>query len=204
MTWPNIARIMRCGSNAAMEPAEPVLAESRVKRWRLPGPLTIFIVAVVLFVVGLVMRFAIPLYRHRVAVREVQRLTDSVQIKSGGPVWLRKYVGHQWMTVFDDVDMVAFNVGPATEADLAHLKHLTNLRVVFLSGADMTDAGMVNLEAVTSLKRLTLNSARITNAGLVHLKGMKNLEQLRLHDSKVTDAGIADLMRALPGVRVWH
>ena len=69
-------------------------------------------------------------------------------------------------------------LGGAEDEDLAHLKGLTGLRELWLSGTQITDAG------------------------LAHLKGLTGLRELGLSYTKVTDAGVNSLRKALPGVNI--
>ena len=76
------------------------------------------------------------------------------------------------------------DVTQVTDADLVHLKGLTNLELLSVGGTLLTDAG---------------GSAQVTDAGLVHLKGLTNLTNLILpYHTQVTDAGVAELKKALP------
>ncbi len=76
-----------------------------------------------------------------------------------------------------------------SDAGLAHLKDLRQVRFLFLDGTNVTDAGLANLEGLTSLRWLALSKTRVTDAGLVHLRGLVHLEVLQLNDTTVTDAG---------------
>jgi hypothetical protein len=42
----------------------------------------------------------------------------------------------------------------------------------------------------------------VTDAGLAHLKGLNGLRMLRLEGTKVTADGAADLMKALPELKI--
>jgi hypothetical protein len=90
------------------------------------------------------------------------------------------------------------------DAGLAHLKGLTNLRVLSLTETQVSDGGLAHLKGLTNLERLMLADTKVSDAGLVHLKGLKNLEKLYLFGSKVTDAGVADLKKALPTVHIGY
>jgi Leucine-rich repeat (LRR) protein len=52
-----------------------------------------------------------------------------------------------------------------------HLKELTQLQCQCVSdNTKMTDAGLVHLKALTQLKSLYLSGSQVTDAGLEHLK----------------------------------
>jgi len=73
---------------------------------------------------------------------------------------------------------------------------------VDLGSSRITDTGLVHLKGLTSLQTLNL-SGSITDSGLVHLKGLTNLQQLYLEDTQITDAGVADLQKALPNCKIY-
>ena len=105
-----------------------------------------------------------------------------------------------------------------TDVGLEHLKGLTNLRGLDLSGCNiagslqlpnlrgtgaagnartsrcvMTDAGLKHLEGMSRLHQLDLIGCDVTDAGLTHLTGLISLKSLCLDDTKITDAGITNL-----------
>jgi hypothetical protein len=90
-----------------------------------------------------------------------------------------------------------------TDAGLAHLERLTRLRYLNLNGARITDAGLVHLEPLKQIQVLNLRHTPITDAGLVHLKGMTQLESLRLEGTQVSNGGVARLKRALPNCDIF-
>ena len=92
-----------------------------------------------------------------------------------------------------EVVEVVFNFNDITDAGLVHLKGMTNLRSLRLSGPKITDAGLAHLKDLTNLQTLNLRSTQVTDAGLVHLKGLTNLRELDLNRTKVTDAGLVHL-----------
>ncbi len=80
-----------------------------------------------------------------------------------------------------------------TDAGLAHLKELTGLHSLNLSGTQFTDAGLVHLEGLTGLKVLNLGSTKFTDAGLVYFGRLTGLRTLILNCTKVTDARLQRL-----------
>ena len=71
-----------------------------------------------------------------------------------------------------------------------------------LNEAAISDADLEHLKSLTNVQSLTLSEIPITNAGLEHLKGLTNLQTLQLIGTQVTDAEVADLQNALPNVRI--
>ena len=66
----------------------------------------------------------------------------------------------------------------------------------------VTDADLVHLKGLTNLEELGLFDTQITDAGVEHLAGLTNLTSLNLLQTKITDAGIAELQKALPKCRI--
>jgi Leucine-rich repeat (LRR) protein len=56
---------------------------------------------------------------------------------------------------------------------------------------------MVHLKGMTKLGTLKLSGTKISNAGLRHLKGLTSLKYLDLKGTSVTDEGVNDLKQAL-------
>ena len=92
----------------------------------------------------------------------------------------------------------------ATDADLAHLKALTNLTFLGLSGCkQITDAGLAHLASLTNLTYLLFGCDQTTDAGLAHLKSLTNLTFLDLSVCKqITDAAINIFQRSLPNCEI--
>ena len=65
-----------------------------------------------------------------------------------------------------------------------------------------TDADLEHLKGLSELQHLNLTGTKVTDAGLEHLKGLTALRGLDLGLTQVTDAGVAQLKESLPNVRV--
>ena len=90
-----------------------------------------------------------------------------------------------------------------TDAGLAHLKGLENLKSLNLVWTKITDAGLAHLKGLSKLENLDLGATNLTDAGLVHLKGLTNLQELGLNRCNlITDAGLKSLKKALPGCEI--
>jgi Leucine-rich repeat (LRR) protein len=85
-----------------------------------------------------------------------------------------------------------------TDAQMAHLKDLTNLTRLHLENTKITDKGLEQIKGLTNLEYLNLYGDAVSDAGLVNLEGLKKLKNLYLWQTKVTDAGAAKLKAALP------
>ena len=80
-----------------------------------------------------------------------------------------------------------------TDAGLVHLKGLTRLKHLHLSGPQITDAGLEHVKGLTGLTTLVLSGTQITGSGLVHLKGLTNLTSLVLSGTQFYDAEFESL-----------
>lgn len=87
-----------------------------------------------------------------------------------------------------------------TDAGLAPLAGLTNLRRLHLEKTGVGDEGLKHLKDLKGLEYLNLYGTKVTDAGLEHLKGLTNLRKLYLWQSQVTEAGAAKLKESLPQV----
>jgi Leucine-rich repeat (LRR) protein len=89
-----------------------------------------------------------------------------------------------------------------TDDDLEHLKELTNLTHLNLTGTQVGDTGPVHLKKLANLRYLILEATRVGDAGLEHLKGLTKLGTLNLLNTKVTAQGVTDLQKALPDCKI--
>src|SRR5262249_25505521 len=85
-----------------------------------------------------------------------------------------------------------------TDTALSHVGKITGLESVYLLGTAewrVTDATMVHLKNLTKLKNLTLTGAAVTGDGLAHLETFTSLETLDLGNTPVTDVGLKHLQK---------
>ena len=102
------------------------------------------------------------------------------------------------------VGIVTLSKPNITDAQMAHLKGMTELKKLYLGGSKITDAGLENLKGLTKLEILGIGNTKVTDAGLVHLRGLYNLKLLSLSRTKVTDEGVKELQKALPNCIIGH
>ena len=121
---------------------------------------------------------------------QVDNSRGLLRAKLPGPKWLRELVGDEYFVSVHFVDLGNTQV---TDAQLEHLKGLSNLQALVLDRTQVTDAGLEHLKGLTNLQTLSLRNCRITGAGLEHLKGLTNLQSLNLRDTRITDAGLVHL-----------
>src|SRR5262249_26230838 len=86
------------------------------------------------------------------------------------------------------VDLIGCEI---TDADLAHLRDLPQLRELLLSDWQVTEAGLVHLKALPCLEQLTLWFDQVTDTGLTRLQGLPQLTVLTLVGTSVTDRDLA-------------
>lgn len=89
-----------------------------------------------------------------------------------------------------------------TDSGLSHLKGLTQLEILSLGGTQLTDDGVANLKRLIQLQELVLDGTEITDAGLSHLHGLTKLRSLHLGSTRITNDGIAKLQAALPNCKI--
>jgi hypothetical protein len=137
--------------------------------------------------------------QQKEAVEEIEKLGGLVaydyqqvyrSVGPSGPVWLRNWLGKD---LFATVVEVRFTSASGTDAELEHLKGMTQLQKLDLHGTQVTDAGLEHLEGMTKLQALWLHETKVSDAGLEYLKGMTQLQVLTLSGTKVTDAGLVHL-----------
>ncbi len=93
---------------------------------------------------------------------------------------------------------------PVTDAHLALLQPLDELREVTVHGLEITDAGLAALASLARLERLRLNYTRVTDAGIARQGSFSQLRELDLTGCfRVTDAGLKHLKR-LPKLRTLN
>jgi mono/diheme cytochrome c family protein len=89
-----------------------------------------------------------------------------------------------------------------TDAGLAAIAKLPNVRILHLEKTAVGDAGLAHLKGLSHLEYLNLYGTQVTDAGLSQLEGLKNLKNVYLWQSKVTDDGAGKLRTALPTAKV--
>jgi hypothetical protein len=81
-------------------------------------------------------------------------------------------------------------------ADLQMLAEVASLQSLSVE-VEATDADLAPLQKLTQLKKLSLGGNGFTGSGL---KGLANLKDLRLYGSAVTDAGLKEALSTLPAL----
>jgi HEAT repeat len=89
-----------------------------------------------------------------------------------------------------------------TDAGLSCLKEFPQLVELDLSDTKVTDAGLPYVAVLPNLQSLTLCWTAVTDEGLKQLKVMATLQHLNVLFTSVTRAGAADLVGAIPGLKI--
>ena len=93
------------------------------------------------------------------------------------------------------------------DAELAKFAPIADrLSEMNLGRSKVTDAGLASLAGMKNLKKLHLPNTAVTDAGIDSLLALTNLEYLNLFNTKLTDAGLAKLEK-LPNLKrlfVWQ
>ncbi|TDU73212.1 leucine rich repeat (LRR) protein [Prosthecobacter fusiformis] len=89
-----------------------------------------------------------------------------------------------------------------TDAGLAAIGQMKNLKELHLENTGITDAGLDHLKGLASLEYLNLYNTKVTDAGAQKLAGLTKLKALYLWQTGVTKAGVAQLKGKLPGAQI--
>jgi hypothetical protein len=124
--------------------------------------------------------------------RQVKRLIEAIrtQLDATARAAIKK-LGGRIMEGDGENVRVALDKSRAHAPDVARVKGLRHLTILWLAGTPVTDAGVAHLRGLKSLTGLDLSNTQVTDAGLAHLGGLKSLTGLGLSNTKVTDAGLA-------------
>ena len=128
--------------------------ESRRFSIRLPRPLWVGAVALVLIVVAFGISFGVPIYRQQAARREIGRLGGRLEEKYHGPQWLRRLLGYDRTRVFDVINVVRLGGTDFGDGDMQFLIGLGSVEHVVLYDTKVTDSALVHLRTLGRLKRL--------------------------------------------------
>jgi Leucine-rich repeat (LRR) protein len=93
-----------------------------------------------------------------------------------------------------DLRILEFSDNPKIDdASLAHLAHLSRLRILYLYRTHVTGAGLSQLIGCRNLWYLHLDRTPLDDRGLVQISRLTNLRSLYLNNTKITDNGLTPL-----------
>ncbi|MEM1294893.1 MAG: c-type cytochrome domain-containing protein [Verrucomicrobiota bacterium] len=102
--------------------------------------------------------------------------------------------------IADQIAAVDIARTKVSDAGLATIGRMTNLRQLKVEKTNVSDAGLKHLSGLTSLEYLNLYGTQVTDAGLAHLTSLAKLTRLYLWQSKATSEGADKLKKNLPDV----
>jgi internalin A len=92
-------------------------------------------------------------------------------------------------------ELYIWDARAVTDAGVAHLKGLKNLKIIHINGSRITDESLALLSSLPSMEEMSLQQNHFSDDGLARLKGKDRLTKLHigLGGLRVTDAGVAHL-----------
>lgn len=91
-----------------------------------------------------------------------------------------------------------------TDRGVAFLAHLPNLTAISLDETAVGDRGAEILASMPRLEYVSLGSTRVTDAGLRHLEKLTNLKYLGLPRTGISPEAVASLKIQLPDCEIWQ
>ncbi len=202
-------RCPECGR--AFDPANRRTYRTRPRRqwW---SRVLLRVMVVMMLVVAIPAGFLYRRYRieHR-AMAALQTRGFRYRTAPYGPEWLTKWATQRGLPMVEVVvsvpemfhsDTISSDLyhpvpaGPAMrykDADLSHLRGLTDLRELEIGGREVTNQGLEYLEDLTKLTKLYVLNTQATDDGLRHLQRLTRLRSLCLYRNAVTDEGLEHL-----------
>jgi hypothetical protein len=138
-----------------------------------------------------------------------------------GPFWLRRILGDDFFTnvtklhlrdlsddkldcldAFGRLEWLDLTDTQVTDAGLAHVSGLIQLRTLNLRATRVGDAGLDNLRTLKKLQTLDLDGTDVGDAGLLQIAGLPQLRTLNLRGTKVTGEGVQKLQAAWPNCTI--
>ena len=119
--------------------------------------------------------------------------------ESARPPWLQWILGED---VAGTGGCIEFYGPEVSDADLATLTSLCQIRRLSLNHTQVTDRGLVHLQKLPHLRYLSLDKTEVSDKGLESLRACRSLEFVSLYGTQTTLEGVQRLRAAVPSVRV--
>ena len=187
----------------------------------------VMLFATVLLLVGVgALTVWLPYHREQLAIAEIEKVGGQVATRFDAPGWLQ-WFNDDDMKLFNRVDLVSLTDAEVDDGFLIHLAELRSAQSVWLNSKQATDAGLAHVVGLTDLRELGISPARnsgitvdstiawryqhtprltntgLTDDGLEHLAGLSSLTALWLPPTQISDAGLSHLS-GLPNLRKLH
>jgi internalin A len=91
------------------------------------------------------------------------------------------------------VEVLELSHNPITDAQLAYLKPLRQLKTLYLFRSNVVGDGLVHIVGLRRLRSLHLGETPVSDAATEHLGRMTQLSSLRLDGTQISDIGVARL-----------
>jgi len=147
-------------------------------RVRVPRPLWIGVIAVILLAGSLLLTTGLRVHRRMTAIRAIESGGGAVGTVRRRPDWPRWLFAYPTYKAFEVVEFVNWENGTISDGDVAMLLELPSLR------------------------RLNLRNTHMKGTGIARLKQLPDLELVLLERSDVAESEVGDLRRAAPGLAI--
>ena len=138
------------------------------------------------------------------AVEAIEKLGGRIEFDPSLPsrsAWQRLLLGDDSFANATGLDLSNTRV---SDAELAHVRHLSQLRWLAVSWTEVTDSGLAHLDGLAQLRNLNIGETDVTDAGLVHVHGLRQLGVLSVQQTQVTDSGVLNVQKSLPKLHINH
>jgi hypothetical protein len=91
-----------------------------------------------------------------------------------------------------------------SDAGMAHIERLTELRELLLGATQVSDAGLSHIGALRHLRVLDLGYTPVTDLGFAQVKQLTELKELYIKGTHVSDQSLSDFEKAVPACTVYR
>lgn len=141
--------------------------------------------------------------------QQIAHVSLFVNIEAGeasAAPWNKGSAEHVLRTLESQTGVKTLQIGgqQATDAGLAFVGRMTGLEeLIVFPGREITDAGVAHLTALRNLKSIRINSAQLTDRSLKVLARLPRIETIAVEGTRFTDEGVAYLRDAKGLKTLW-
>ena len=147
---------------------------------RVPRPLWLALLTVVLVAASIGARIAIPAHRRSVAIGEIERVGGSFDTTPAGSDWLQRLAAFAGLKGFDPVWYINLTKVERSNPEKIHWSEWRDLTLLTIAMTPIEDSDLEQISKLDQLTTLTLYSTQVTCAGLKRLEALPRLVQLDL------------------------